>query len=77
LRLSLDVHADGVYSLAVLKKNHIASGFTDGIKIWNFQTGELYRTLTGHTNTVSALVFLSEVNESLCFRNRLRKYPDS
>ncbi len=67
--MSLNVHPDGVYSLALLSGNQLASGYTEGIKIWNVEGGELLRTIMGHTRTVSALVCLSQVHRPFSFCN--------
>ncbi len=56
---NLTGHTKGIYSLALLSNDLVASGAGDStIKIWNVTTSNadaLY-TLTGHTNVVYALV---------------------
>ncbi|CAG8568218.1 15868_t:CDS:2 [Dentiscutata erythropus] len=52
-------HADGIMSLQLDdQKNRLITGSYDNtIKVWNLNTGEVVRTLTGHTRCVRALQF--------------------
>ena len=46
-------HSSYVYSIAILKNGYLASGLRSGeIEIRNFDTGDLIRTLYGHTNSI-------------------------
>ena len=48
-------------SLVVLDDGSLASGSEDKkINIWNTNTGELIRTLTGHRNEILALTTLTD-----------------
>ncbi len=48
-----------VESLAKLENNRLASASGNNLLIWDLYTGELIKTLTGHSNTVSSLAALS------------------
>lgn len=50
-KISLVGHSFSVISLAVLQNNELASGSEDAtIKIWDTNSGELMRTLVGHSS---------------------------
>jgi WD40 repeat protein len=56
-----DVHSSGVYSLAVISNELIASGSTDKtIKIWNITSDEIIKTLYGHEGAPQSLLALSD-----------------
>jgi WD40 repeat protein len=63
LKVSLLGHDGEVCSILNLKKDHLATASQDlTIKIWNYESGLLLETLTGHLNTVIYLALLKDGN---------------
>ena len=55
----MNMQTGSVDTLAVLKTGELVSGSTDKtVRVWNASTGELYRTLFGHTAEVLCLCVL-------------------
>ena len=61
LKRNLTGHTDAVRSLAISREGQLISGSGDRtIKIWNVETGKLWKTLEGHTNEVFSLTISKE-----------------
>ena len=55
-KFNLTGHTDRVRGLKQISFDILASGSWDAtIKLWNITTGELIRTLTGHTNAIGSM----------------------
>ncbi|MFN6564773.1 MAG: WD40 repeat domain-containing protein [Nostoc sp. ChiSLP01] len=75
---TLKEHSDKVNSVAVTPDNlTLASGSNDkNIKIWSLSTGEIQRTLIGHTNKVNAVVFSPDGRLVSCSGDNTIKFWD-
>lgn len=60
--LTLEGHTDAVHSIALSRDGSIAiSGSADGtLRIWSTDNGKCFKVLTGHTNGVHCVQFISE-----------------
>lgn len=63
IKLKLNGHSDLIQKIILLENGFLASGSYDKtIKIWDLNTGTLFRTINGHMSLVQSLSVLSNGN---------------